>query len=53
MPEKPTLLNKKLLCKSRLFRIESLDLKFSNGVQRNYERLARGHSGGGAVIIVP
>lgn len=53
MPEKPTLLDKKLLCKSRLFRIESLDLQFSNGVRRNYERLARGNTGGGAVIIVP
>jgi ADP-ribose diphosphatase len=53
MPKKPTLLGKKLLCKTRLFRIESLDLKFSNGEERNYERLARGQNSTGAVIIVP
>jgi len=52
MFEKPTILNKKVVAKSRLFRIESLDLQFSNGAQRNYERLARGNSSG-AVLIVP
>jgi ADP-ribose diphosphatase len=52
MAQKPTILNKTIIAKSRLFRIESLDLQFSNGVQRNYERLARGKSGG-AVLIVP
>ena len=52
MFEKPTILNKKVVAKSRLFRIESLDLQFSNGEQRNYERLARGNSRG-AVLIVP
>ena len=52
MPEKPTLLKKTIIATSRLFRIESLDLKFSNGEYRNYERLARS-SKGGAVIIVP
>jgi len=52
MFEKPTILNKKIVAKSRLFRIESLDLQFSNGALRNYERLARSNSGG-AVLIVP
>ncbi|UOA09750.1 ADP compounds hydrolase NudE [Methylobacter sp. S3L5C] len=52
MPEKPTILNKTTIAKSRLFRIESLDIKFSNGELRNYERLARGRPGG-AVLIVP
>jgi ADP-ribose diphosphatase len=52
MPEKPTILNKTIIAKSRLFRIESLDIQFSNGVRRNYERLARGKPGG-AVLIVP
>ncbi|MGZ8152088.1 MAG: NUDIX domain-containing protein, partial [Methylovulum sp.] len=52
MAEKPTILNKTTVAKSRLFRIESLDIRFSNGEQRNYERLARGNSGG-AVLIVP
>ena len=52
MSEKPTILNKKVVAKSRLFNIESLDLQFSNGEQRNYERLTRGNSNG-AVLIVP
>ena len=52
MREKPTLLNKTVVAQSRLFRIESLDLEFSNGEQRNYERLARSKPGG-AVLIVP
>jgi ADP-ribose diphosphatase len=52
MAEKPTILNKTIVAKSRLFRIESLDIQFSNGEQRNYERLARGHSNG-AVLVVP
>lgn len=52
MPHKPTILNKTTVAKSRLFRIESLDIQFSNGVMRNYERLARG-TPGGAVLIVP
>jgi ADP-ribose diphosphatase len=53
MSEKPTILNKTTIAKSRLFRIESLDIQFSNGELRNYERLARGNPGGGAVLIVP
>jgi ADP-ribose diphosphatase len=52
MPEKPTILNRTTIAKSRLFLIESLDIQFSNGTLRNYERLARGNPGG-AVLIVP
>jgi ADP-ribose diphosphatase len=52
MAEKPTILNKTIIAKSRLFRIESLEIQFSNGEQRNYERLARSGSGG-AVLVVP
>jgi ADP-ribose diphosphatase len=52
MAEKPTILNKTIIATSRLFRIESLDIEFSNGELRNYERLARSSSGG-AVLIVP
>lgn len=53
MAEKPTILNKTTIAKSRLFHIESLDIEFSNGELRNYERLTRGNSGGGAVLIIP
>ncbi|MBS3954549.1 MAG: ADP compounds hydrolase NudE [Methylomicrobium sp.] len=52
MPKKPTLLNSCIVAQTRLFRIESLDLIFSNGEQRNYERLARGGTDA-AVLIVP
>lgn len=52
MPEKPTILNKTTIAASRLFRIESVDLRFSNGEERSYEKLARGYNGG-AVLIVP
>ncbi|MGR9087797.1 MAG: ADP compounds hydrolase NudE [Gammaproteobacteria bacterium] len=53
MTEKPTILNKTTVAKSRLFHIESLIIKFSNGEQRQYERLTRGNPGGGAVLVVP
>ncbi|NOR68389.1 MAG: ADP compounds hydrolase NudE [Methylomarinum sp.] len=52
MSKKPTIINKKILATTRLFRIESMDITFSNGAQRNYERLARNNSTG-AVLIVP
>lgn len=52
MTDKPTILNKTTIATSRLFRIESLKIQFSNGELRNYERLVRGYSGG-AVLIVP
>jgi ADP-ribose diphosphatase len=53
MSEKPIILKKTTIATSRLFRIESLEIEFSNGEQRNYERLARGNTGGGAVLVVP
>lgn len=52
MSTKPTILNRTTVARSRLFHIESLDIQFSNGETRNYERLARGNPGG-AVLVVP
>jgi ADP-ribose diphosphatase len=52
MPQKPIIHKKTLKAKSRLFRIEALDLEFSNGEKRVFERLTRGNSSG-AVLIVP
>ncbi|MCK5896100.1 MAG: ADP compounds hydrolase NudE, partial [Cocleimonas sp.] len=49
--KKPTIHQKKVVASSRLFAIETVDLEFSNGEKRQYERLAR--SGQGAVLIVP
>ena len=53
MPDKPIILSKATVATSRLFRIETLDIEFSNGQQRTYERLARGNPGRGAVLVVP
>jgi len=52
MEKKPVVLNKKVIAETRLFRIESMDIKFSNGQQRQYERLTRSKSNG-AVLIIP
>jgi len=47
----PTINGQKQVAKSRLFTIEQLELTFSNGEQRQYERMLG--SGNGAVMIVP
>lgn len=39
------------LAQTRIFAVESVDLEFSNGTERTYERLVSG--GHGAVMIVP
>jgi len=51
MPKKPQILNVKTVAKTRLFKVEALDLKFSNGVAVQYERLKT--SSYGAVLAVP
>ncbi len=50
MQKKPQILERHLVAQSRLFRVESFDLRFSNGVERTYERLVPG--GNGAVMVV-
>ncbi|MFC3023014.1 ADP compounds hydrolase NudE [Vibrio zhugei] len=47
----PKILAKDTVARSRLFAIESLDLCFSNGVERTYERMKP--SGRNAVMMVP
>lgn len=51
MPSKPQILKRTLACRSQLFRIESLELLFSNGERRTFERMLGGGPPG--VIIVP
>jgi len=51
MRKKPEILKTLTLAKTRLFRIEQLELRFSNGVETRYERLVG--SSAGAVLIVP
>ena len=48
--EKPQILEQKLVAESRLFKIEQVDLQFSNGEKRTYERMKGG--GRGAVMVV-
>ncbi|RUO62986.1 ADP compounds hydrolase NudE [Pseudidiomarina insulisalsae] len=53
MARKPTpeILQRQIVARSRLLRIEAVDLRFSNGVERQFERMQS--SGRGAVMIVP
>ena len=51
MPDKPEILKCEDIARTRLFHVQRLDLRFSNGEQRTYERLAS--DGNPAVIIVP
>ncbi len=51
MRKPPQILETQTIVKTRLFHVEQLDLKFSNGIVVQYERL-RG-SERGAVLIVP
>ncbi|WP_285163853.1 ADP compounds hydrolase NudE [Shewanella goraebulensis] len=49
--KKPEILHREIVAKSRLFQVEQLHLKFSNGVERQYERMSGASRG--AVMIVP
>lgn len=53
MSEKPKILKRAIVAQSRLFQIETMDLEFSNGATRQYERLLRGGDNMAAVLIVP
>ena len=48
---KPVIQAQHVVARSHLFTVESLEMEFSNGVKRTYERLASG--GHGAVMMVP
>ncbi len=50
MRQKPRCLQTKTIASSRLFRIEQLDLEFTNGQKRCYERINSQHHG--AVLVV-
>lgn len=49
--QKPKILNVETVARSRLFNVEAVDLEFSNGVRRLYERMRP--SNREAVMIVP
>ncbi|MGL4715079.1 MAG: ADP compounds hydrolase NudE [Aeromonas sp.] len=48
---KPEILKAEIVAQSRLFKVESVHLKFSNGEERVYERMRGGNRG--AVMVVP
>ena len=52
MRQKPTVLAREIVASSRLFRVEQVQLRFSNGAERTYERLVGKGSGHGAVMVV-
>lgn len=47
----PQIHKREVVAKSRLFAVESVDLEFSNGATRQFERMTGNHRG--AVMIVP
>lgn len=51
MRKKPACSKRSVVAQSRLFIIEQMDLHFSNGAERVYERIL--HRGHGAVLVVP
>lgn len=51
MPDKPIITSTRTVAETRLFRVEELDLRFSNGVEVTYERVCG--SPYGAVMVVP
>jgi len=51
MRKKPKILKIETLATTRVFNIERLDLEFSNGERRQYERLKP--PGNGAVLVIP
>lgn len=52
MRQKPTVLAREIVASSRIFRVEQVQLRFSNGVERVYERLVGRGTGHGAVMII-
>lgn len=52
MRQKPTVLAREIVASSRLFRVEAVQLRFSNGTERTYERLVGRGNGYGAVMVV-
>ena len=49
MPAKPRILRRHLAAETRIFRIEALDLQFSNGSRRTFERILGGTD---SVVVV-
>ncbi len=53
MSKLPDITARKIIASSKLFRIEEIDLTFSNGEQRIFERIRSHHIDRGTVMVVP
>lgn len=51
MQKKPTILSQRIVASSRLFKVEELQLRFANGEERTYERLAGGMRAGAVMVV--
>ncbi|PMR73159.1 ADP compounds hydrolase NudE [Billgrantia endophytica] len=51
--QKPQVLSRQSVARSRLFHIESLDLRFANGAERTFERLTGSDQGAVMIIAMP
>lgn len=51
MRDKPEIIATETIARTRMFRVERLQLRFSNGVEVHYERLRS--SSAGAVLVIP
>ncbi|MFO7648529.1 MULTISPECIES: ADP compounds hydrolase NudE [Halomonas] len=52
-PQKPEVLERRSVARSRLFHVESLDLRFSNGEERTFERLTGSDQGAVMIVAMP
>lgn len=50
MKQKPSVVKREIIAKTRIFKVEAMDIEFTNGEQRQYERLVGSERG--AVLIV-
>jgi ADP-ribose diphosphatase len=50
MAAKPKILERRLVAETQIFRVEQVDLEFSNGTRRCFERILAGR---GSVLVVP
>ncbi len=50
MAAKPRIIERRLVARTRIFRVEEIELAFSNGNRRHFERILGGR---GSVLIVP
>ncbi|MEE9446629.1 MAG: ADP compounds hydrolase NudE [Arenicellales bacterium] len=52
MPEKPKILGLKTVAQTKIFRIEAVDLEFSNGARCEFERINSGNLGAVMVLAI-